>query len=202
MSQIRTNFKQLISAATFGNEHMQTPTRLLEEIQDDAYDSNGDIPELSQIWIQNMHQELKDVNHLQHDDAIAVLQYIQDQYLPPGTEFDRHPNEEETDRRCETVGKVLVGHGPPFLTVLAFSRRACPDPDTFFSVSVQEEWPFQVTIKVIRLLGQAEQVHLTLLFFRTTLEIKRINLTDRSRCSRSNTTILNTILQAILCLAS
>lgn len=76
-------------------------------------------------------------------------------------DLDMHLTEEESDERCETVEKVLVGHCPPFLTVFAFSRRARLNPDTFSPVLVQEEWPFQVTIKIIKLLGQTDRVHLS-----------------------------------------
>lgn len=119
MSKIRTNFDNLISAATTGQD-MKTPAHLLEEIEDDAHDSIDDVPRLSRQWLRRMQRELKHwtPDHIQHDGAVAVLQYIQDKYwakMSLGAQADEEDcSDKQRDRLSEVVEEVLVGWGSFF----------------------------------------------------------------------------------------
>lgn len=111
MSEVLARYEHLIkSAQIYGT--IKGVGYLLEEIRAEACDSHEKIPEVSEEWIKKVRHELEHSPNFQEKDAVAVLQYVREQYLeelPTGADLDIGLSDENQDWLSQAVAGTLVG---------------------------------------------------------------------------------------------
>lgn len=140
-SRVREELDNLLDLASSGGI-VREPEDLLNEMEDEARDSQKRIPDISQQWISNMRHELKQPGRSAPAEEVAVLQYVREmyreRYLDQKEEVqDSLTAAEEDDLQSKAVATTFVScfsllhsAAPPLILRLFFSfgilyRNSC-----------------------------------------------------------------------------
>lgn len=111
-SRVREELDHLLDLAS-SKGVVREPEDLLNEMENEARDSQKRVPKISQQWISNMRIELKQPGRFSPVEEVAVLQYVREAYREAYLDQkDAVQNgltpEEEDDLRSKAVEQAFV----------------------------------------------------------------------------------------------